>query len=57
MYYTVEVLDRQTRMVVVVGNALSKAEAMKLSNVLKTYNACEVFVKEFHWYSKKGKLV
>lgn len=57
MYYTVEVIDRQTRMVVVVGNVLSKAEAMKLSNVIKTYNACEVLVKEFHWYSKKGKLI
>lgn len=57
MYYTVEVIDRQTRMVVVVGNALSKSEALTLSNVLKSFNACEVLVKEFHWYSKKGKLI
>lgn len=57
MYYTVEAIDRQTRMVVVVGNALSKAEALKLSNVLKSYNACEVLVKEFRWYSKKGKVI
>lgn len=57
MYYTVEALDRQTRMVVLVGSALSKSEALKLSSVLKSYNACEVLVKEFHWYSKKGKLI
>lgn len=57
MYYTVEVIDRQTRMICVVGNALCKSEALKLANVIKAFNACEVQIKEFHWYSKKGKLI
>ena len=57
MYYSVEVVDRQTRMEVTVGQMLSKFEALRLSNVIKNVNCCEVYVKEFHWYSKKGKLI
>lgn len=58
MYYSVEVLDRQTRMQVTVGQLLSKSEAVKLANVLKQVNCCEVLLKEFHWYNKKkGKLI
>ena len=57
MYYLVVVVDRQTRMEVIVGLMLSKAEALRLANVIKNMNCCEVYVKEFHWYSKKGKMI
>lgn len=57
MWYSVEVIDRQTRMKVVVGQLMSKADAMTLANVIKNVNCCEVQVKEFHWYLKKGKLI
>ena len=57
MYYSVEVVDRQTRMEVTVGQMLSKSEALRLANVKKNVNCCEVYVKEFHWYSKKGKFI
>lgn len=56
-WYSVEVIDRQTRMQCVIGQMLTKAEALKLANAVKAFNACEVQVKEFHWYNKKGKLL
>lgn len=56
-YYSVEVTDRVTRMVVVIGQALSKPEAIKLSNAVKAFNACEVDIRKFTWFSKKGKIV
>lgn len=35
MFYSVEVVDRQTRMEVTVGQMLSKSEALRLANVIK----------------------
>lgn len=57
MYYEVIVCDRQTSMEVTVGQALSKAEALKLRNAISSFNACTVIIKEFTWFNKKGKIL
>lgn len=56
-YYSVEVEDHITHQIVVVGSLLTILEARKLQQVLEHFNACYVYVKEYSWFNKKGKMI
>ena len=56
-WYSVEVEDHITHAVCVVGNMLTLAEARRLEKEISHFGACLVFVKEYTFLRKKGKII
>ena len=57
MYYEVIVRDHISECECTVGQLLSMAEAIRLVRVLQEFQCCDVYVKEYHWQTKKGRKV
>lgn len=55
LYFCVCVKDHMNRQCVVVGDMLSRGEAVRLARTISEFQACEVYVVESDFNQTKGE--
>lgn len=54
LYFAVACIDHVSRATVIVGDMLSRSEALRLARTISEFQACEVYIIESD-YNKKGR--